>query len=138
MKTITLYRPVGEKELVLIANADFKEYSPRLDWQPIFYPVLYKDYAAEIASKWNTVDDFGNYLGFVTQFKITEEEFNRHRIECVGAQQHEELWVKSEELTRFNSEIVGKIEVIDVFIGDKYKKSKFKIVNELINQLKKK
>lgn len=35
-----LYRPVGLRELELIAKADFKAFPPRLPEQPIFYPVL--------------------------------------------------------------------------------------------------
>lgn len=137
MKTKTLYRPIGEKELILIANSGFKEFPPRLDWQPIFYPVLNKEYADEIASKWNTVDDFGNYLGFVTEFEISDIEFQRHSVKCVGANLHEELWVKAEDLKRFNSQIQGKIKIIDVFIGDDFKTSEYEIVNDLINKLKK-
>ena len=30
-----LYRPVGQKELDLIAESEFKEFPPRLEWQPI-------------------------------------------------------------------------------------------------------
>jgi hypothetical protein len=37
---VTLYRPVGIKELELIATAGWKRFPPRLFWQPIFYPVL--------------------------------------------------------------------------------------------------
>ncbi|WP_228411917.1 hypothetical protein [Chryseobacterium sp. KLBC 52] len=70
MKTTTLYRPVGEKEMILIIESGFKEFPPRLEWQPIFYPVLNEEYASEIAEKWNTRDEAGNYLGFVTQFDV--------------------------------------------------------------------
>jgi hypothetical protein len=35
-----LYRPVGPKELVLIAASGYREFPPRLPDQPIFYPVL--------------------------------------------------------------------------------------------------
>lgn len=51
---MTLYRPIGEKELILIAESGFKAYPPRLEWQPIFYPVLNEKYACEIAEQWNT------------------------------------------------------------------------------------
>jgi len=45
----TLYRPVGIKELELIERLDWKAFPPRLDWQPIFYPVLNQPYAEQIA-----------------------------------------------------------------------------------------
>ncbi len=40
-----LFRPVGEAELRLIAETNFRTFPPRLDWQPIFYPVLNQRYA---------------------------------------------------------------------------------------------
>ncbi|WP_431215309.1 hypothetical protein ACQ86N_11730 [Puia sp. P3] len=40
MKTIKLYRPVGLRELELIQHSGWKGFPPRLEWQPIFYPVL--------------------------------------------------------------------------------------------------
>ena len=41
----TLYRPVGPKELELIAASGYREFPPRLPDQPIFYPVLNEEYA---------------------------------------------------------------------------------------------
>ncbi|EDP96711.1 hypothetical protein U8527_00210 [Kordia algicida OT-1] len=117
----TLYRPIGEKELILIAESNFTKFPPRLEWQPIFYPVLNEEYAVEIASKWNTKDEFGNYLGFVTEFEITEEEFNKYKTENVGSAHHNEFWVPAEKLEEFNNAIIGRIKVIKVFIGEKFK-----------------
>ncbi|MDR6514926.1 hypothetical protein [Chryseobacterium camelliae] len=51
MKTQTLYRPVGEKEMLLIIERGYTAFPLRLEWQPIFYPVLNEHYAAEIAKK---------------------------------------------------------------------------------------
>jgi hypothetical protein len=39
MDTVTLYRPVGPKELDLIKASGWREFPPRLPDQPIFYPV---------------------------------------------------------------------------------------------------
>jgi hypothetical protein len=36
----TLYRPVGQQELDLIRDSNFRSFPPRLPEQPIFYPVL--------------------------------------------------------------------------------------------------
>src|SRR5947209_2026338 len=47
-----LYRPVGPKELDLITESGWSSFPPRLEWQPIFYPVLNFEYAARIASEW--------------------------------------------------------------------------------------
>ncbi|UII77165.1 ADP-ribosylation/crystallin J1 [Flagellimonas sp. HMM57] len=135
MSSKVLYRPIGEKELILIAESDFKEFPPRLEWQPIFYPVLNEKYACEIASKWNTNDEFGNYLGFVTQFQISMAEFSKYKIENVGGAHHNELWVPSEALEDFNNAIIGNIEVIQVFKGDKFKNTTHSISQTIIKRL---
>ena len=53
MDIVTLYRPVGSKELELINESDWKKFPPRLYWQPVFYPVLNEEYAIQIARDWN-------------------------------------------------------------------------------------
>jgi len=136
MKTTRLYRPVGEKEMVLIIENGYKKFPPRLEWQPIFYPVLDENYASEIAEKWNTRDDFGNYLGFVTRFDVLEEVAHQYPAQNVGARNHNELWVPSEELDAFNQAIVGNIEVIKVFVGNDFKGSSNKEIETLVNALK--
>ena len=138
MKTITLYRPIGEKELILIAESNFKKFPPRLSWQPIFYPVLNEAYACEIASKWNTKDEFGNYLGFVTEFKILEEEFLKYKIENVGGKIHNELWVPAEDLEQFNASIQDEIKVSKVFVGEKFVDVASPLVKTIMDTLKEK
>ncbi|CAI8854864.1 ADP-ribosylation/crystallin J1 [Chryseobacterium sp. IT-36CA2] len=137
MKTTTLYRPVGEKEMILIIESGFKKFPPRLEWQPIFYPVLNEEYASEIAEKWNTRDEAGNYLGFVTQFDVQEEVADQYPAQNVGARNHNELWVPSEELNSFNNAIVGDIKVIKVFIGDDFKKAGNTELEDLMLKIKK-
>lgn len=137
MKTKTLYRPVGEKEMLLIIESNYKKFPPRLEWQPIFYPVLDEDYASEIAEKWNTRDEAGNYLGFVTKFEVLEEVVNQYPLQNVGAKNHNELWVPSEELDAFNKAIVGNIEVTKVFMGKDFKKPANDEVENLLLNIKK-
>lgn len=123
--------------MLLIIESNFKKFPPRLEWQPIFYPVLDENYASEIAEKWNTRDEAGNYLGFVTQFEVLEDEVNKYPAQNVGAKNHNELWVPSEELEMFNLAIVGNIEVIKVFIGDDFKEPANAKIDSLILKLKK-
>ena len=66
----TLYRPVGVKELELMLDEECREFPARLEFQPIFYPVLNEEYAMEIASKWNTKDINSGFVGYVTKFNI--------------------------------------------------------------------
>ena len=136
MNTNILYRPVGEKEMILIIESDYKKFPPRLEWQPIFYPVLDENYASEIAEKWNTRDEAGNYLGFVTKFKVLEDEINKYPTQNVGARNHNELWIPSEELEIFNQAIVGDIEVIKVFVGEDFKESENPDIENLILKFK--
>ena len=118
--TKRLYRPVGLKELVLILQAEAKAFPPRLTWQPIFYPVLNYDYAAQISREWNQGDEFSGYVGFVTAFDLDEEYLSKFEVQTVGADMHQELWVPAEELAEFNAEIQGFIQVIDAFYGESY------------------
>lgn len=136
MKTETLYRPVGEKEMILIINDGYKTFPPRLEWQPIFYPVLDVNYASEIAEKWNTRDEFGNFLGFVTEFEVIKEVADQYPAQNVGARNHNELWVPSEELESFNKAIVGKIKVIKLFVGNDFKGSSNHEIESLVKTLK--
>jgi hypothetical protein len=131
-KTIKLYRPVGKKELELIAKSDFTAYPPRLDWQPIFYPVMNFDYAAQIAKEWNMNDEFSGYCGFVTAFDIDAEYVSKYEVQNVGSFEHNELWVPSEDLAAFNQHIVGKIEVQAAFYGEKYQGNKNEINNKTV------
>lgn len=109
-----LYRPVGTKELQLIANSGYKEFPPRLPEQPIFYPVLTEKYAKEIASNWN-VKYNEDHKGYVTKFEVDDEFCSKYEQHIVGAAYHKELWVPAEELEEFNSHIVGCIKIVSVF-----------------------
>lgn len=120
MTTITLYRPIGQIELNLIKDSDCKAFPPRLSWQPIFYPVLDYEYACSIAREWNTNDDDNGNVGYVTQFEVPLEYFEKFEIQNVGAKNHNEIWVPAEELDEFNAVMIDGIKVIKVFYGDKY------------------
>jgi len=115
--TVTMYRPVGTKELVLIEESDFSAYPPRLPDQPIFYPVLNEGYARQIAKDWNSrLND--DKVGYVTRFDVKKSVSDKYQPEIVGAREHEEIWVPAEELTAFNEAIVGKIRVIAKYEQD--------------------
>ena len=80
--------------------------------QPIFYPVLNQDYAAQIARNWN-VKQSGS--GYVTRFELDRDYLSRFPRQVVGGSIHEELWVPANELDEFNANIVGLIEVVESF-----------------------
>ncbi|OXA94947.1 ADP-ribosylation/crystallin J1 [Flavobacterium hercynium] len=119
METTTLYRPVGLKEMELIAESDYTNFPPRLDWQPIFYPVTNQQYAEQIALEWNTVDEFSGFIGIVTAFEVKTAFLDKYDVQNVGDRNHNELWIPSEELVDFNSNIVGQIEIVKVYFTDR-------------------
>jgi hypothetical protein len=112
METITLYRPVGPRELELIEAAGWREFPPRLPDQPIFYPVTNEAYAIQIARDWNVK---ASGAGFVTKFEVQAAYMQRYRIEKVGGAIHTEYWIPAEDLPEFNRNIVGPIVVIAEF-----------------------
>jgi hypothetical protein len=131
VKTTTLYRPVGKVELLLIEGLEFKAFPPRLDWQPIFYPVLNQAYAEKIALDWNTKDEFSGYVGIVLEFEVNADYASRFNVENVGDANHNELWVPSEELDEFNANIVGEIKVVNAFFGEGFKTEEIPLMTTL-------
>jgi len=116
----TLFRPIGKAEYLLIKGMDYCGFPARLEWQPIFYPVLNQTYAEQIASDWNTGDEFSGYCGLVTKFDVNSEFLKKYDIKNVGGFTHNELWVPAEEMDLFNSNIVGQIKVVNAFFGEMY------------------
>ncbi len=131
-----LYRPIGLTEMELIAKTDFTKFPPRLEWQPIFYPVLNQQYAEEIALQWNTKDGFSGYCGIVTMFEVKEEIIEKYEIQNVGGEIHNELWIPSNELSSFNDNIISKIEIVSAFFGNEYKDSKIEKLNKILEKFK--
>jgi len=110
--TVALYRPVGSKELDLIAASGWREFPPRLPDQPIFYPVTNEAYATQIARDWNVK---ASGAGFVTKFGVDAYYLSRYRAQQVGGAIHTEYWIPSENLPEFNRNIVRTITVTAEF-----------------------
>ena len=90
MRKMILYRPVGPRELELIAEMRFRGFPPRLPEQPIFYPVLHFEYAEQIARDWNA--NGPNQAGFITKFEVDDDWIRQFDVQTVGrAGLHEEL-----------------------------------------------
>lgn len=114
-ETTTLYRPVGPKELELIAASGYREFPPRLPGQPIFYPVLNEEYARQIARDWN-VPASGS--GYVIRFALRKSFADQYSLKTVGTSVHQELWIPAEKLPELNRNLVGRLEVIARFTGE--------------------
>lgn len=110
--TVTLWRPVGPEELALIEATGMRAFPPRLPEQPIFYPVITRDYAIKIARDWNVP---ASGCGFVTRFEVDAEFLAGYSVEAAGGSAHREYWIPAEDLDAFNAAIMGLIEVTDRF-----------------------
>jgi hypothetical protein len=111
----TLYRPVGQAELDLIAERGYRAFPPRLPEQPFFYPVLTEGYATQIARDWNVKDERSGYVGFVLRFKVRTEFIHNYDVHVVGSSEHREYWIPSGDMELLNANLIGKIEVLAQF-----------------------
>jgi len=112
IETVTLWRPVGPKELALIRETGMRAFPPRLPEQPIFYPVLSEDYAVKIARDWNVP---ASGAGFVTRFAVRKDYLDAYEPQEAGGRAHREYWIPAVELPAFNAAIVGEIEIVRRF-----------------------
>src|SRR3982750_4293909 len=98
-QTVVLYRPVGKNELALIRESGNTRFPPRLPEQPIFYPVLNEEYAAQIARDWNAPS---KGVGYVMRFRVKAAFPQRYPVQTVGGRVHQEYWIPAEDLAEFN------------------------------------
>ena len=115
-----LWRPVGRLELELIAASGWRAFPPRLRGQPIFYPVLDRGYAEQIAREWNVHDERSGWCGFVVELDIDDDYVARFAVRVVGGGEHRELWVPAEELSEFNQHVRGRMRVVAAFHGPRF------------------
>lgn len=116
--TTILFRPVGQKELDLIVQSEFRSFPPRLAWQPIFYPVMNEEYASFIAREWNTKDEASGFAGYVLRFSVRSDYLAQFEVQKVGSASALELWIPAERLEEFNDNIVGPIEIVSFYKGN--------------------
>ena len=107
-----LYRPVNQAELDLIIIDDWKGFPPRLEGQPIFYPVLNEAYAEQITREWN-VPSYG--IGHVLKFEVDDAFLEKYEVQKVGLDHHLEFWIPAEELEEMNINIIGTIKLVSTF-----------------------
>ena len=115
LSVTTLWRPTGPEELALVEASGWMAWPPRLADQPIFYPVLDREYATQIARDWN-VPKSG--AGYVTAFEVRTEFLDRYDVHQVGGQSILEYWIPATDLDQFNANIVGLIRIVDRFGDD--------------------
>ena len=109
---VTLWRPVGPRELDVIRESGMRAFPSRLPEQPIFYPVLSEAYAVKIARDWNVP---ASGKGYVTRFRVARAFLDRYPVREAGGRNLCEYWIPAEDLPAFNNALVGKIEVVAEF-----------------------
>lgn len=107
--SVELFRPVGQAELDLIKQSNWKKFPPRLPEQPIFYPVLNEEYARKIARDWNAKLDG---VGYAVYFRVYSDFLDKYEVHTVGSSVHQEYWIPAEDLEAFNQAIVSKITLL--------------------------
>jgi predicted GIY-YIG superfamily endonuclease len=111
-ESITLFRPVGQKELDLIKASGWKRFPPRLPEQPFFYPVNSDEYAGKIARDWNAKQEG---VGYVLEFYVRKSFLSKYMLQTVGGKSHQEYWIPAEDLEAFNDALQGHIFHIRTF-----------------------
>lgn len=109
VKTVTLWRPTGPRELALVESSGWRSWPPRLPDQPIFYPVLNEEYATKIARDWNVP---ASGVGYVTRFEVRRSFLDRYEVHQVGGRTILEYWIPAEDLDELNANIIGMIAVV--------------------------
>lgn len=107
--SIELFRPMGQAELDLVKESDWRRFPPRLPEQPIFYPVVNYDYARKIAKDWNAKQEG---VGHVVCFRVDSSFLNKYDTHKVGSFAHQEYWIPAEELNDFNDAITTHISLL--------------------------
>jgi hypothetical protein len=80
--------------------------------------VLKEQYAIQIARDWNA-NNPNVGAGYVTRFQVSARYLAKFTPQKVGGAIHQEYWIPAEELQEFNTNMVGKIEVLHEFCGKK-------------------
>ena len=115
MRTTTLWRPVGPDGLTLLKESGWTRWPARLPEQPIFYPVLNRDYAIRIARDWN-VRHSG--AGYVTEFDVRADYLDQFEVHQVGGRTILEYWIPAEGLDESNRNVVGEMRSVDRFLAE--------------------
>ncbi len=114
-QVVELFRSVGRQELDRIAASGHRAFPPRSPDEPVFYPVLTRKYAEQLARNWQARDPNSGFRGFVLRFRVRADYLSRFEVHTVGDTAHQEYWIPAAGLEEFNCHIVGQIEVVAVY-----------------------
>lgn len=121
----TLYKSIGLPEWRLIAAEGRKRFHPRLLTKPVFYPALGYEYACRLAKEWNAIDHMSEYVGIVAGFNVHPEFLRKYDEIMEGDYDPGSLWVSVDELYALNQAIIGRMNIYEVYYGEKYQGEKY-------------
>jgi hypothetical protein len=67
---------------------------------------------APIARDWNTKDPKSGFVGYVLQFQVRTDYLEKFAVQKAGGREHLEYWIPAEQMSGFNQNIVGTIQII--------------------------
>ena len=114
-----LFRPIGANELGLIAKSGFRRFPPRLAENPAFCPVAAFDDARRVAELSKTRDQKSGFAGFVIRFEVADDYVQRLAARTSRGSDSG-FQVPPNELENLNSHLVGRIEVVRRYFGERY------------------
>jgi hypothetical protein len=115
-----LFRPIGANELGLIAKSGFRRFPPRLAENPAFSPVAAFDDARRVAELSKTQDKRSGFAGFVIRFEVADDYVERLAARASHSPPGGGFQVPPGELENLNSHLVGRIEVVRRYFGERY------------------
>lgn len=122
MKIKTLYKSLGENELMSLLDKQLKIIAPPLqNWLKTFNILENKSDSIKYAKK-NYVSSYANYLGFTIEIDVEEENYTE-LVKNIIRKNDSKIEMPLELLEDFNKLIIGKIRITDVFIGFEFQES---------------
>ena len=110
--TVTLYRPVGDREFGHIRDSGWRLFPPRFDGYPLFCALLDENYATESARDWTTKNGARVH---VLRFDVGQEFISGCHIRPAESSNYRQYLIPSTELADLNAHLIGPIEVIASF-----------------------
>ncbi|BCJ64874.1 hypothetical protein [Polymorphospora rubra] len=104
--TVTLWRPVGQAELDLVAASGWRAWAPPVPDQSTFCAVLDRRYAVKI-SRERIVPAEG--VGYVTRFAVERSFLERYESHHADCRDEREYLIPAAEVADLNAHIIGAI-----------------------------
>jgi hypothetical protein len=112
-ETVTLYRPIGMREMTLLRDAGWRAFPPRSRGQPSLCMLTDQTEARQIAREW--LVPVGG-AGFVARFTVAAAFLQRAEPQSDDVLPMDYV-IPARELGRLNEHLSGPIELIEAFFA---------------------